>query len=859
MKQHLLLDETWRLWSAPHGEGDNPEMPPAGADLLHVTLPEDVHEALRRAGRIRDYNIGDNFVRCQHVNDLDWCFQKDFTVPSDWPKEKTAIILQGIDLFGEVWLNGQKLGKTENAFLPVRFDVTQLLKRDAPNLLTVRIGSLAKKLGRKRYTGAPSDWDGARTLVRKPQFSFGWDWAPNLPATGLDHVRLETHGGYEIADVYVRPRMSGHLDVFVEMNRQIEKDDNGKLVIAIEGHGVSQTKVLMPAWPNEPADGRPEVNGRIQAARFYAGFDVESPMLWWPNGYGEQPLYNYKVSFFQDGRERDTREGRFAFREVKTYEEPFEPNGLTWGIEVNGRKILVRGANWVPSRLFPYLQKEQDYRRILGRAVEAHFNMLRVWGGGIYEREPFYDFCDEHGILVWQDFMFASARYDIHDKAFRSSIIREAEHQLRRLRNRPCIALWCGCNEDRRSWSYRQDILNDSGASLWAGESAERDSLGEDEKELYSMILRGAVSRLTELPYVESSPQSHGDYGNDPLSGNSHHSCHKYCMLRSATEFRDHFRTPNSFNSEFCVQGPARKRTLERFLLAEHRWPPDEVWDRHIMAAHYGLKNHELQKRFASELFGPPDTLEQFCKYGMAVHAEFTRAEFESVRHWRGKSGGTMVWMLNDSWPTSNWSIVDFYNIPKAAFYAAKRACAPTTLVLFPDGRDDSVSLTLCNQSDKELRGAVRWGEMRLNGDAINQFSNELSISPYESRRITAIIPSHDSDIFLWAEADFGNLRIERITYFPHLWKDIRWPDPGVKMAIREQERRESGFITRVAVRAERYARFLHLDVDPLAETVFSDNFFDLVGGDERIIEIQSPRKIGMSDIRIGHWLTEWS
>ena len=862
MKKQLTLDHGWKLWSTPHGKNPASETAPAGAGLLDVDLPEDVHAALCRSGKIPDYHMGDNFIRCQWVNDLDWYFQKAFILPPDWPKTGTALICQGIDLFGEVWMNGKRLGRTENAFLPARFEVTRFLKPKAANLLTVRIESLARRLGRKTYTATADDWRTMRTLVRKPQFSFGWDWGPCLPATGLDRVRLVTHGKYEIADVYIRPRLSGRADFFIEMNAQIERD-GGELEVTVEGHGFSQTKRLRPAWPRKAAKGPVAAsasrNARIQAARFCTSFRVKNPRLWWPSGYGEQPLYHYQVRFLQNGDELDRRQGRFGFRKVRTYEKPFEPNGLTWGLEINGRKMLIRGANWIPSQIFPYLQKEEDYRAPLRRTVEAHFNMLRVWGGGAYEREAFYDFCDQHGIMVWQDFMFASAAYGVHNKAFRASVVREAEYQVRRLRNRPCVVLWCGCNEDSQSWTYHGDVLDDGYASLWAESGRNPVPLREQEKELYSMILRGTVSRLTELPYVESSPQSHGDYGNDPLSGNSHHSCHKYSIQRSAQNFRDHFRIPTSFNSEFCVQGPARKRTLERFLPGENRWPPDQVWTTHIMRGHYGIAHHELQERFATELFGPVETLEQFCRYGMAFHAEFMRAEFESVRHWRGKSGGAMAWMLNDCWPTSNWSIVDYYNVPKAAFYAAKRACAPTVLVLFPSGRGKSIVLTLCNQSGQKLSGTVRWGETRVSGEPLDQQARQISVAPYRSKRIAAIRPSTENGTFVWADGDFTDLHIERITYFPNLWKDVDWPEPEISFDIADTRQEGEKFLTRVIVRAKRYARFVHLDAEPLGQTTFSDSFFDLAGGDEKVVEILSPKKIAESDIHVRHWLTKWS
>ena len=858
MKQVMALDAGWELWGADPAVQRASSERLADGEVFVVDLPEDVHETLRREGKLPDFNVGDHFLQYQWVNDRDWTFQKRFRLPSDWDAERSVIVFGGIDLLGEVRLNGALLGKTENAFLPVRFDVTGLLRRDADNVLAVRIASLAKRLGRTAYTGLLDDWRSVRTLVRKPQFAFGWDWAPNMPPVGLDRVRLEGRDEYEIIDAYIRPKIDGRAQVFVEINDRLPKEGGTAIEVTIGGHGFAGTKLITPTHPritDEGADVSELMDQRVQAARFFTGFRVKKPKLWWPNGYGEAALYDWRVRLLRDGEEIDCREGRFGFREVRIHESFFTPNGMTWGIEINGRKVLVRGANWVPTRIFPYLQQDADYHAMLARAREAHFNMVRVWGGGIYEREAFYDTCDENGIMVWQDFMFASAVYGIPDDAFRKSVIAEAEHHVRRLRNRPSVVLWCGCNEDSFSWSYRGEVSAGGDGGMWAEAATDRAALHLQEKELLSMILRGTVSRLTEEPFVESSPQSHSDFGNDAPSGNGHLSCHKYSIHRGAEAFREHFRAIQSFDSEFCIQGPACLETLEAFLPPEHRWPPDEVWTTHVMRSHNGVENHAYQLRYARELFGEADTLEDFIRKGQAVHAEFARAECECIRHWRGKSGGAMVWMLNDCWPTSNWSIVDFFDRPKPAFYAMKRACAPTVLVLFPTGDGRTVTLTLCNQSSRKLAGTVRWGQMGLDGRIVSQERKEISVGAFASSRVAMIRPQDARDTFLWTSGELGDVTIERTTYFPWLWKHVNWPEPELSAEIVFQEKTESGNVTRVRVRARRFARFVHLHVEPAAGKVLSDNYFDLAGGDEKIVEIRSTNKLIPADVRAGHWL----
>jgi beta-mannosidase len=831
------LDGEWQLRMTEHDAGDAAELISLEEDWMPATVPGDVHQALMDAGVIADVHIGSNAMECQWVSQKDWWLRKRFVAPEQLG-DYTELQMDGLDVYATIWLNGVELGKSDNAFLQWRKRVDEVIKPGEENVLLVRLESVSERLGRTKFTGWNDDWGPRgvlRAKVRKPQYSFGWDWAPVLPSIGIwRSVRLKSWRQYHISDVYVRSQVSGQVDVFVTMSHQVHE---GQLEVRIQGHGYEARQVI-----------------DLHGANHYANFHIPDPQLWWPAGYGAPNLYTYEVYYKEDGKVLDARQGRFGIREVQVFEEPY-PGGMSWGLQVNGEKVFCKGANWIPCEMFPGIVRPNKLYTALERAKEADFNMLRVWGGGVYEDELFYDWCDANGIMIWQDFMFAGTLYDVSDPDFRRSVIKEAEYQVKRLRNNPCIVLWCGTNEDGKSWGYRSEQNDDAGMEV----AVDRKSRLELDNELFSMILRGTVSRFTQEPYVESSPQSHEDYGNHPASGNSHLSVHKYCLDYSAEEYRRYFDTIVAFNSEFCIQGPARASSIRRFMPADHLWPPDTMWKYHMSQGHRNYYHYELHIKYAEDLYGPVNSLDDYSKLGAAMHAEFTRAEYESARRYKWACGGTMVWMHNDCWPTSNWSIFDYYNVAKPAFYAAKRACAPVLPIIFPLG--DQVQFYVTADTLQSYQGTAVIGQETLTGEVLWQEQLNISLPAnssvcYYSRAQSSLVQDVNSVLFM--DVTLGDMTLERVYYFPFLWKKVRWPEPNIRLAVLEQKQSGGRVQTRVQVSTDVFAHFCHLDVLPLEEHFLSDNFFDLGAGRSRVITIDSPRPVKLADIQVGHWLTTW-
>ncbi|MDD5435413.1 MAG: hypothetical protein PH343_08295, partial [Nitrospira sp.] len=513
----LNLNGKWMLLgcSPQSGLSDDIIKPDSGKDDWLITeVPGDVNATLLKHKKIPDPHYDTQAQDCYWVTGKEWWYKLVFNA-LDIGNAKADLCLTGVDGHADIYLNNKHLGEMKNAFRLFRFNVTGLLKPQK-NILLVRFKSLDQLLGGPR-TGKLDRWGNIwgdrRAFIRKPQFSFGWDWAPPIPSIGLSgHVWIEHHDEYCLKELSIQTFMNGRVDFSFEVSKET-KQSGYSIIVNINAQGLNITKEI-----------------KRNTFKSYTTLNITNPKLWFPNGYGEQPLYHYSVDLLVHGSIVDRKEGYIGIRESKIIEEPFTPEagpGFSFGIEINGEPIFCKGANWVPLEIWPVNATEEQYRFYLNKAKEANFNMLRVWGGGIYESEIFYKLCDELGIMVWQDFMFASAGYPVN--LLRDEIIGEANYQIRRLRNHPCIVIWCGCNEDIYSWDYPEQIEDDSqkdSSNIYSKEDDENKwkvNRLKDDPQIYTMILRGLIDKIgLDVPYIESSPSSRDDYGNMPNSGNSH-------------------------------------------------------------------------------------------------------------------------------------------------------------------------------------------------------------------------------------------------------------------------------------------------------------------------------------------------
>ena len=863
--ERVDLSGEWRIIGLPPqgakaGRLRKPD--PRRGDWLPCSVPGDVNAALVKAGRMPDPRFGANGRRCGWVIGKDWWYRRVFDL--DRPSTCAALVIEEAYGPAEVWLNGRLLGQMRNAFRAFRFDVSGLLKPRGNELL-LRFESVERLIGR------PADpcfgWEDAkRGTLRMPNYTFGWDWALPLPPVGLGAaVTLELDRSCRLVDAAVRTFVSGRVDFSFEVTPEA-KAAGYRIDVEVRGHGARVKSTLSRgleggetggdgSWRTPPATAA--------AHRSWVSLNIPRPKLWWPRGYGEQPLYDYTVSLVVGGKVVDRRTGRLGLREVRLIERPFRSqsgHGMTMALQVNGVEVFCKGGNWIPLELWPGTVKAADYDLHVRKCAEANFNMLRVWGGGIYERERFYDRCDELGVMVWQDFMFASQGYPL--PTIRDEVLAEAQFQLRRLHNHASVVLWCGCNEDVHSWSFHSEIERRPEQAVVVGEGRWRFDRLRQDVELYA-LLRGLTAQWGHgAPFVQSSPASREDAGNAPISGNSHISCWKHALFNTGDRpelFRGHFEQVCSFNSEFCIQGPCSVAAFRRFMPPESLWPPNEDWIYHIQRGHRKLPHHEQTMMIAGGIFGEIRSLQDYVKHGQATHAEMMRAEFESARRDRPDNGGTMVWQFNDCWPTSNWSIIDYYRRPKPSYYAARRACAPLLPIIFERG--GRIEFFFANDSREAHAVELTYGAEDLSGRRLWTRRLTRRVAANGTERFDSL-PRDDRGSpgeYLFIDARADGRPLDRVTYFPGLWKNVPWPDPRLSAEMAGRSRAGGVHRLRLRLRAKGYARFCHVRTRRWNPRVdFSDNYFDLSAGAERSIEVTSPSRLSLDDLIVGHWLTEW-
>ena len=584
----------------------------------------------------------------------------------------------------------------------------------------------------------------------------------------------------------------------------------------------------------------PLINGRAEVA-----FTIPDPALWWTHDLGEPALYELEVALQAGGKTLDTHCEQVGIRTIQVDQspDPDEPGTRFFTFVLNGVKLFAKGANWIPADSFVAQVDEAHYRDLLELAIEANMNMLRVWGGGIYEKDVFYRLCDELGILIWQEFMFACALYPDSDPDFMAEVEQEAEAVVRRLRNRPCLALWSGNNEN----DWIDDMVN------W--QRPGRDFPG---KRIYHELLPPIVERLdgTRL-YWPSSPYGGNDH-NSAEEGDRHNwqVWHGGVLSRRFGEvpkrdgssegisYRHYAEDPARFISEFGMHAAPALETLRRNvpatalrlgspeLLYRNKDEPKDKGDL-LMLAHTGL----------------PSSLQEYLDFSMICQAEGLKFGIEHYRRQKFHCSGTLFWQWNDCWPGLSWSVLDYYLFPKAGYFYAKRAYAPV-LASFK-GEVDGVSLWITNDTLEDFVDTVRVLHGGFSGQELHEDVLEARVPANASVKVRHLsfdeLSIADPRREYLAVRSPSGLFPDNRHFFVEV-KDLVRPKPGLRVKLAEG----SDGKYKVRVTTDVYAYFVKLVV-PIEGTRFSDNYFDLFPGQERVIEVwnEAGRRLEENDIEV--------
>jgi len=794
---------------------------------IEAVVPGCVHADLKRADLIPDPYFRDNEKRVQWVGEKSWRYRRVFEAPeSILKRDRIFLRFQGLDTFAKVTLNGKAIGEANNMFRRWEYDVKPLLKK-GENVITVAFDSpmpYARKRQKEHFlwqTGLGHHRLEGGQWIRKEQSNFGWDWGPMIVTMGIwRSVGIYGVDTAEIASVQVQQRFSrGFRKVELEVVSKLSLVDRSKLSARISliqaGELVSQASV-------------PFTRGRALAR-----LAVVKPRLWWPNGMGEQPLYVLRVDVHDsDGRAVDSWERRIGIRELKVLREK-DQWGESFLFTANGQRFFAKGANWIPSDQFDAWGSDQWNRELLLSAQAAHMNMIRVWGGGKYERDDFYDACDELGLCVWQDFMFACSAYPGFDKDFVENVKCEVEQNVVRIRHHACLALWCGNNE----MEHIPAILGDEpGQMPWS-----------EYKNLFDKVIGGLVRKHDpQRDYWPSSEHSPVGDRDDPLNPDCG-DAHLWKVWNGREPFEWYRSSYHRFCSEFGFQGLPEPSTIETFTLPQDRNITSYVMEQHqrhpvgnSTFVDYILSWFRLPVGFENTVW-----LSQIIQ-GMAIKY--------AVEHWRinkPRCMGALYWQLNDCWQVASWSSLDYFGKWKALHYNARRFFAPLLIAGVEDLETQSVDIHVVSDLLKAKSLQASWQVRDLDGQVLEHGAMPLRIAANGAKRIKTLRLGKwvrtlgERALLVTLKLQDGDELVSEnlVTYVRPKHLELCDPCLGVKV----KSRGDGSFD--VSLSAQRPALWTWLELKGLSAS-YSDNFLHLMPGERRVIRVTPREKTTLSSLR---------
>ena len=740
---------------------------------IPASVPGCVHLDLLAAGLIPDPYLDQNEQAVAWVGRVDWRYETTFDWSGAGADDQIDLEALGLDTVATIELNGQELARTANMFRSYRFAVADRLVPGANQLaVTFTAGVAAAEqaevvLGHRPYLSAHPF-----NALRKMACNYGWDWGPVLVTAGI-WKPISLHGWRVARIAGVRPlvdvdQTTGRLNAHVDLARAGDDAQPLTMIVETAGQRVEQPVPL----------GQTSTEVEVEVA------DVRR---WWPRGYGDQPLYPVNVTLAAGEVGLDHWSGQVGFRTVALDVTP-DADGTPFTLRVNDTPVFARGVNWIPDDCFPSRITRGRYAARLHQALDANVNLVRVWGGGIYESDDFYEICDELGLLVWQDFLFACAAY-AEEEPLRSEVVAEAREAVSRLCQHPSLVLWNGCNEN--IWGYHE--------WGWAPEVGDR-TWGWG---YYTELLPGIVAELDpSRPYSPGCPYSMTPDRppNDPAHGTTH--LWEVWNRLDYTAYRD---ARPRFASEFGWQGPPTWATLTRAIHDQPR-----TADSPAMLAHQKAENGQLKLANGLAPHLPPPT--SFEDWHWAMSLNQARAIQLGVEHLRSLSPlcqGAVVWQLNDCWPVTSWAAVDGDGRRKPMWYALRRAFADRLLTVQP--RDAGLALVAVNDSADPWSGTARLTRRGFDGDVLASLELPLDLA---SRSTTTVAvddplarPGDSASEFLLAECDG-----ERAWWFFAEDRDAPLSGAELESAV---EKTEGGY--RVRVTARTLVRELALLADRLA------------------------------------------
>ena len=794
-----------------------------------ATVPGVVHTDLINNGILDDPFFRLNERGAQWVDKEDWIYETKFDLDDEtFNKENIDLYFKGLDTYADIYLNENKILETNNMFREWRIDVKNIIKQK-DNHLRIYFHSPIK-VDLPKWEALPFRYEAANdqsengglfdkkvsVFARKAGYHYGWDWGPRLVTSGIWRpVFVEAWDGLRIDNVHYIQRNVSSKNADIETVLEIIGDKeivSAKVKITDEQSGKILASTVI------------DIHKGLNKVR--VGFSMKNPELWWSNGLGEPHLYTFKASIEVNNTTIDRKSEKIGIRSVKLVRQP-DKFGKSFYFELNGIPVFSKGANYIPCDIFLPRVTREIYKKTILDAVDANMNMLRVWGGGIYEDDYFYELCDKYGIMVWQDFMFACSLYPAEGELL-ENIKQEAIDNVKRLRNHPSIAIWCGNNECLDAWEIwgwkRNYTTKDPRIA---------DKIWKQFYDQYFIVFPEVVKEYDPMAsYTPSSPFTDIDGRRDHTDGDMHY----WDTWQKGLPISTYNNEKSRYFSEYGFQSFPEWATVLSYAPEEKDWNiTSEVMMSHQRGG--SSANLIIEKCLTNE-YGTPKDFQSFLYLSQLLQGDAMKIAMEAHRRDMGYCMGTLFWQHNDCWPVASWASRDYYGRWKAQHYFTREAFRD--ILVSPIANGEKLEIYAVSDRLKNTAGKLYISVLTLDGKVISEINKSLNISANASTMVYSetidklIKNIARKDVVIVAEFIDNNNRRYTNNYFLLNQKEINLPKANIISDVRVVDK---GF--EITLNCDKFARAVYLSVDGL-DNFFGDNYFDLLPNKEKSIKVQS-------------------
>ena len=775
-------------------------------DWKSASVPGNIFTDLLSHKVIEDPFIKTNEEKVQWVSKKDWEYKTNFSLSEEiLNKKNIELNFEGLDTYAKIYINGNYQLNTDNAFKRYTISLKDIpmYKSNELKIVFENIGSIENPAKLNSKYKLP---EGKRIYTRKAQFQYGWDWGPKLNTLGIwKPITLKAWDDLKFENIYIR-------------QKEIDKD---KALLSVE--------IIIESKDDRNIQLFTKINKEIISSNislkkgkhtYKVPIEIINPKLWWTHNLGNPYLYNFNFQLISDGKIKDEKSIKKGIRTIKLIAKK-DTIGESFYFELNGKPVFMKGANYIPQNNFQNKVTNQHYEKLLSDVVESNMNMLRVWGGGIYENDIFYDICDEKGILVWQDFMFACAMYP-GSIEFLANVKEEAEQQIKRLRNHTSIALWCGNNENAEGWRR------------WGWQAKrtkkEKEEIWNDYLAVFDTILPKSVAKLSETNYWETSPK----YGRGNPKYQMEGDAHDWWVWHDGYPFEHFEKNVPRFMSEFGFQSFPSFETINYINQNDTINLKTDAIKLHQKHA----KGFQLIEEYMNRNYKISKNEEDYVYVSQLLQAKGIVMGIEAHRRAKPTNMGSLYWQLNDCWPSISWSSIDYFGQWKALQYKAKNAFK--NLLISSTIEKNKVKIFVINDTFNPIQGNLKVTLIDFYGKEIWKDSKEIQVlenssKPYFNFSLESI--KSESSVLI---TEFNN---QQSVFFFTKPKDLNLPKGIIKKVVSKTKNGFSIILTSDVLQKDMF-------LFSKGKGHFSDNFFDLIPNQNKVIKFIT-KENSLNDLRI--------